>query len=127
MRQALIKFLWGYVQQIDDVLIDGRHASSILDVCTMRAANIDSDHYLVLAKVTTRIAPVKKSVAFTCRKFAFEKLQLAQTAKAFENRLTTLLAEKQCRKGTAIEGVRRNAYVTAKSVKLRGTNLMVSR
>ena len=53
--------------QIGHVLIDGRHASSILDVCTIRGADIDSD--LVVAKVRTRISPVKKSVASTCRKF----------------------------------------------------------
>ena len=39
------------------------------------------------------LAPVKKCVSSTCRKFAIEKLQSAQTAKAFENRVTTLLAE----------------------------------
>ena len=36
---------------------------------------------------------MKKSVASMCRKFASEKLQSAQTAEAFENRVTTLLAE----------------------------------
>ena len=41
----------------------------------------------------TRIATVKKNVASTCRKFAIEKLQSAQRAEAFENRVTTLLIE----------------------------------
>ena len=67
--------------------------SSILDVCTMRRANIDSGHYFVVNMVRNRIAPVKKSAAFTCRNFAIEKLQSAQTTVAFENRITTLLAE----------------------------------
>ena len=30
--------------------IDGRHVTSVLDVCTFRSPNIDSDHYLVAAK-----------------------------------------------------------------------------
>ena len=83
----------GTKNQIDHVLIDGRHVSSILDVRTIRGANMDSDHYLVAAKVRTRITSVKKSVSSTCRKFAIEKLQTAQTAEAFANQVTTLLAE----------------------------------
>ena len=54
---------------------------------------MDSFHYLVVAKVRNCIAPSKKIVASTCRKFAIEKLQSAQTAEAFENGVTTLLAE----------------------------------
>ena len=45
----------------------------------MRGANIDSDHYLVVAKVRTRITSVKKSVASACRKSA-------QTDEAIESR-----------------------------------------
>ena len=83
----------GTKNQIDHVLIDGRHVSSILDVRTIRGANMDSDHYLVAAKVRTRITSVKKSVSSTCRKFAIEKLQTPQTAEAFANQVTTQLAE----------------------------------
>lgn len=79
--------------QIDHVLIDGRHSSSILDVRTIRGANMDSDHYLVAAKVRTRITSVKKSTSSTCRKFAIEKLQTTQTATDFANQVSNLLVE----------------------------------
>jgi hypothetical protein len=37
--------------QIDHILIDMRRHSSILDVWSFRAADCDTDHYLVVAKV----------------------------------------------------------------------------
>ena len=79
--------------QIDHVLIDGRHSSSILDVLTIRGANMDSDHFLVAAKVRTRITSTKKSPASNRRKFAIDKLQSPQTSEAFASQVSTLLAE----------------------------------
>ncbi|PNF29719.1 hypothetical protein B7P43_G12562 [Cryptotermes secundus] len=60
------KFTWtspdGKVHnQIDNILIDRRRHSSILDVRSFRAADCDTDHYLVVAKVMERLAVNKQT------------------------------------------------------------------
>lgn len=79
--------------QIDHVLIDGRHSSSVMDVRTIRGANIDSDHFLVAAKLRTRLSTAKKVSAQQRRKFAVEKLQSTRTAETFANQLSSFLVE----------------------------------
>jgi hypothetical protein len=46
--------------QIDHILIDGRWHSSIPDVPLYRAAECDNDHYVVVAKVSERLAVSKQ-------------------------------------------------------------------
>ncbi|PNF34812.1 hypothetical protein B7P43_G03788 [Cryptotermes secundus] len=60
------KFTWtspdGKIHnQIDHILIYRRWHSSILDVRSFRAADCDTDHYLVVAKVRERLAVNKKT------------------------------------------------------------------
>ena len=45
--------------QIDHIVVDARHASNVLDVRTFRGANVDSDHFLVMAKIRSRISTPK--------------------------------------------------------------------
>jgi hypothetical protein len=47
--------------QIDQVLIDKRRHTSILDVRHFRGADCDTDHYLVVAKVRERLAMSKRA------------------------------------------------------------------
>jgi endonuclease/exonuclease/phosphatase family metal-dependent hydrolase len=42
--------------QIDHILVDRRRNSNLLDVRSCRAADCDSDHYLVVAKVREKLA-----------------------------------------------------------------------
>jgi hypothetical protein len=61
----LRKYTWTYADgkihsQIDQILIDRRWHSSILDVPSFRGAYSDTDHYLVTAKVTKSL-PVGKT------------------------------------------------------------------
>ena len=71
--------------QIDHVVIDGRHVSSVMDVRVMRGANIDSDHHLVAAKVRTRISCAKNASNQTKRKLDIAKLNTTDIANAYSN------------------------------------------
>jgi len=46
--------------QIDHLSIDRRHKCNLTDVRSYRGANIDSDHYLVIAHLRARISNVNK-------------------------------------------------------------------
>jgi hypothetical protein len=46
--------------QIDHIQIDRRRHSSVLDVRSFRAADFNTDHYLVVAKIKERLAANKQ-------------------------------------------------------------------
>jgi hypothetical protein len=61
--------------QIDNILIDRRRHSSVLYVRSLRAADCDKDHYLVITKISERIAVDKQGKRkFHTEKFNFKKL-----------------------------------------------------
>jgi hypothetical protein len=51
----------GRHSQIDYILTDRRWHSSILDVRSFRAADYDTDHYQVVAKVREKLAVSKRT------------------------------------------------------------------
>jgi hypothetical protein len=61
--------------QIDHILVDRRRQPNILDVRSFRAADCDSDHYLVVAKFRERLAVNKqRSQRFNMKRFNLKKL-----------------------------------------------------
>jgi hypothetical protein len=61
--------------QIDHILVDRRRYSNILDVRSYRAADCDTDHYLVVATVRERLVVNKqRSYRFHMERFNLKKL-----------------------------------------------------
>jgi exonuclease III len=61
--------------QIDHILVDRRRHSNVLDVRLFRAADCDTDHYLVVAKVRERLTVNKqRSHRFHLERFNLRKL-----------------------------------------------------
>jgi hypothetical protein len=61
--------------QIDHILVDRRMHSNVLDVRSFRAADCDSDHYLVVVKVRERLAVNKqRSRRFHMKRLSLKKL-----------------------------------------------------
>ncbi|PNF22036.1 hypothetical protein B7P43_G10581 [Cryptotermes secundus] len=72
------KFTWtshGKIHnQIDHILIDRRRHSSILDIRSFSAADCDTDHYLVVAKIRERLAVSKQTHSVHTERFNLKKL-----------------------------------------------------
>jgi endonuclease/exonuclease/phosphatase family metal-dependent hydrolase len=61
--------------QIDHILVDRQRHSNVLDVRSFRAADCESDHYVVVAKVKERLALNKqRSQRFHMERFNLKKL-----------------------------------------------------
>jgi hypothetical protein len=64
-------------KQIDHIMVDRRRHSNVLDVRSFRAADCDSDHYLVVAKVRERLAMNKqRSQRFHMERFNLKRFVL---------------------------------------------------
>ena len=75
-----------------DMKKSGRHASSILDVRrTLRTANMNSDHFLVAAKVRTHFSAYNNTCNSVKRWFDVQKLRSQKIAESFSIRLSELL------------------------------------
>jgi iron only hydrogenase large subunit-like protein len=69
---------------IDYILVDKRRHPSVLDVRSFRAADCDSDHCLVVAKVRERLAVNKqRSQRFHMERFNLKKLNAVEGKEQF--------------------------------------------
>jgi len=73
--------------QIDHLLIDARHVSSVIDERTFRGANIDSDHYLLISKIRSQISNARNTYDSYARKFISEKLKSPETSSEYREKL----------------------------------------
>jgi hypothetical protein len=70
--------------QIDHTLVDRRRNSNVLDIRSLRAADCDSDHYLVVAKVREGLAVKKqRSQTFHTERFNLKKLNEVEGEEQF--------------------------------------------
>jgi hypothetical protein len=67
--------------QTEDVLIDRRWHSSILDVQSFRVAACDTDHYSIVAKVGERLAVSKQAAQKFDVRFNLRKLNELEVRK----------------------------------------------
>ncbi|XP_037037548.1 craniofacial development protein 2-like [Bradysia coprophila] len=79
--------------QIDHLLISGRHLTDVIDVKSCWKANVDSDHYLVVSTLRAHLARFHNGRSETVRRFAVEKLKDTRIAETFADNISTKLQQ----------------------------------
>jgi hypothetical protein len=106
--------------QIDHILVQRRRHSSVLDVRTYRAADCDSDHYLVVAKVRERQAVNKqKTQRFNMERFNLKKLNDVEGKEKFRVEVSNRFAaledlDTEVEINSAWETITENIKISAK-------------
>jgi len=72
--------------QIVHLVIDARHVSNIMGVRTFRGANVDSDHYLLISKIGSRISNARKMYGSCAGKFNSEKLRSSEISSEYREK-----------------------------------------
>jgi sorting nexin-29 len=97
-RKNIRKHTWQHpsgdtCSQIDHVLVDGRHFSDVIDVRSFRGPNIDSDHYLVVAKIRARLSSVTNSRINRTMRFNIQRLSAEGVAAEYCQKLDERIGE----------------------------------
>jgi hypothetical protein len=92
------KFTWTFPDgkahnQIGHILIDRRRHSSIIDVRSFRAADCDTDHYLVVAKVREGLAVNKQTThRVHMERFNLKKLKEVEVKEQYQIEISNRFA-----------------------------------
>jgi hypothetical protein len=79
--------------QIDHILVGRRRHSNVLDVRTYRAADCNTDHYLVVTKVRERVAVnIQRSHRFHTERFNLKKLNEVEGKEKYHVEVSKRLA-----------------------------------
>jgi hypothetical protein len=106
--------------QTDHILVDWRRHSKAPDVRSFRAADCDSDHYLVVAKVRERLAVNKqRSHRFDMERFNLKKLNEVKSKEQFRVEVSNRFAavedlEAEVEINSAWETIRENIKISVK-------------
>jgi hypothetical protein len=106
--------------QIDHILVDRRRHSNVLDVQLYRAADCDSDHYLVVAKVRERLAVNKRrSHRFHVERFNLKKLNEVENKEQYLSEVSNRFAgledlDAEVEIDSALETIRENIKILSK-------------
>jgi hypothetical protein len=82
---------WVKKNQTDHVMIDGRHASSSIDVRSCRGMDCDTDHFLVCIKYQQRISYYRRIFGARKEKYDVGKLKDEKTLKKYHDKIGKLL------------------------------------
>jgi hypothetical protein len=98
LHQNILKYSWtspnGHTHnQFDNILIDRRWHSIVLDIQSFRVADCDTDDYLVVAKVRERPAVSKQAVwRVDVERFILRKLNELEVRKPYHIKISNKFA-----------------------------------
>lgn len=82
--------------QIDHIIVDARHSNNIIDVRSLRGIDGDTDHYLVRAKVKSRISSHKYNKTTINPQWNMDEIHSAENQRNYREQLEqTLNSERE--------------------------------
>jgi hypothetical protein len=97
-HRNIYKYIWTSPDgkthnQIDNILVDRRRHSNVLDIRSCRSADYDSDHYLVVAKVRESLTVNKRrSQRFQTERFNLKKLNEVEGKEKYRTEVSNQFA-----------------------------------